>query len=154
VPPVEVTPTEPAPPTDESPIPRPGSEPPLGASLGAIGSAVDFIRSLAAGGATVTNVSGSDSSSTGSNAGNSRPPRPAPQSPPPRVPWPSTIFGLGGTGGVFGGSGAGGGVGGAAIGLLAALCLFAFAQLLGGRLSTRTTPLRAASPAFQLTRPG
>jgi hypothetical protein len=70
------------------------------------------------------------------------------------MPWSSTIFGLGGTGGVFGGSGGGGGVGGAAIGLLAALCLFAFAQLLGSRLSTQTTPLRAASPAFQLTRPG
>ena len=152
----EPAPPEPTPPTGEPPIQPPASElPPGPPSSATVGSQVAFIRSLAAGGRAVTNFSGSDSSSGGSNAGKSGPPpQRAPQSPPPRMPWSSTVFGLGGTGGVFGGSGVGGGVGGAAIGLLAALCLFAFAQLLGSRLSTQTTPLRAASPAFQLTRPG
>jgi hypothetical protein len=69
------------------------------------------------------------------------------------MPHPESPFGLGGFGGGFGGSAGGAGAG--AMGVLAALFgLFALAQVFGNRLSTKTTPLRGAAPAFQLKRPG
>jgi hypothetical protein len=78
--------------------------------------------------------------------------------PMPRAPWApqqDRPFGGFGGGGVFGGSsGGGGGGGGAPVVLVALIGLFALAQLFGSRLSTATTPLRGAAPAFQLKRPG
>lgn len=155
VPPVEVAPPEPIPPPEEPPIASHDSElPSLVALPGpSVSPPVAFLIALTGGGG-VTGVSSPGSSTASSNAGKPAAPQPTHQSPPPspRTPWPSTVFG---TGGAFSGSaGGGGGAGGLAIGLLAALCFFAFAQLLGSRLSTRTTPLRAASAGFQLTRPG
>lgn len=99
-------------------------------------------------------------SSGGAPADRSGTERPEPSQPPPApppVPERPTLplgMGVGPAGGAFGGGGGGGGFGGSAVGFLAALiAFFAFAQGIGGRLSTSTTPLRAAAPAFRLTRP-
>ena len=142
------------PPRAEPPIASHDLEPSLVALPDPSGSSLVDVLNAVTGGTGVTGVSSPGSSTASSNAGKPAAPQPAHQSPPPspRTPWPSSVFG---TGGAFSGSaGGGGGAGGLAIGLLAALCFFAFAQLLGSRLSTRTTPLRAASAGFQLTRPG
>ena len=95
---------------------------------------------------------------TGSNAsgGQSGAQKSSPSSPVPGSPWPprpdAPLGGFAG-GGVFGGSSAGGG-GGAPMVLAGLMGLLGLWYLFGSRLSTRTTPLHGAAPAFQLKRPG
>lgn len=91
-----------------------------------------------------------------SSGGQSDAQKSAPSSPAPRSPWaPRPDAPLGGFagGGVFGGS-AGGGTGGAPMVLAGLIGLLGLWQLFGSRLSTKTTPLHGAAPAFQLKRPG
>ena len=138
---VGITPVEPSVPAGLSPDAQPA---------GGLGS-ITLASVLGGGGRTGIDTSGSAATQSEADSHKSANPEQTPSA--PQAPHPEKPFNFGGFGGVFGGSA--GGAGGAAMGFLAAMFgLFAFAQLFGSRLSTSTTPLRGAAPAFQLKRPG
>jgi hypothetical protein len=166
-PPTDPTTSVPNPPSPTDHQPDEGAGTSIPSTDVSLGGADSAVSDLAATGTTPLPLLGSlgmappadpVNGTTGSvsSGGQSDAQKSAPSSPAPRSPWaPRPDAPLGGFagGGVFGGS-AGGGTGGAPMMLAGLIGLLGLWQLFGSRLSTRTTPLHGAAPAFQLKRPG